>query len=555
MRHCSRFPTARWLLAAASLALLPQLSQAATKILFVGNSFTHGNFDPTQHYNAANVHDLNGLGWGGVPGIFKKLADESGLSYDVSMEAVSAQSLQYHYSSKLGEIGSTKFDVVALQDYSTLDINNPGNPTELHTYSKLLEQYIHVVGNNPNANPNAKVFLTATWPRADQVYNTPGGHWNGTSIERMGADIHEGYFGAALLDTAIAGVNPVGDAFLLAVHTGVADRDPYDGIDAGKIDLWNVDYYHASAWGSYLEALTLFGNMTGLDPRSFGGGDQAASGLGISSAQAIALQNVAAQVLNFANPATESLVSAQSLRCLDSPSADDGRAPLLWDCTNGVNQQWVHLPDSTLRAHGKCLALLGAPAASGAAGLMPCTASLAQQWHFNDDGSISSLSSGLCLDVTGAATADNTPVATWTCNGNANQKWAHRPTVATVVGLEGVGATRCLNSAAATDGTRPLIEDCTGSVGQQWSLLPDGTITDQGKCLEVVGNNVSGAAVDIATCNGAADQKWLVKANGSIANAQSAFCLDVTGGATANNSAVEVWTCTGGSNQKWVRTP
>jgi alpha-galactosidase len=32
--------------------------------------------------------------------------------------------------------------------------------------------------------------------------------------------------------------------------------------------------------------------------------------------------------------------------------------------------------------------------------------------------------SGLCLDVTGAATANNSPVELWTCNGAANQKWS-----------------------------------------------------------------------------------------------------------------------------------
>jgi hypothetical protein len=31
--------------------------------------------------------------------------------------------------------------------------------------------------------------------------------------------------------------------------------------------------------------------------------------------------------------------------------------------------------------------------------------------------------SGLCLDVTGAATANGTKVELWTCNGGANQQW------------------------------------------------------------------------------------------------------------------------------------
>ena len=33
---------------------------------------------------------------------------------------------------------------------------------------------------------------------------------------------------------------------------------------------------------------------------------------------------------------------------------------------------------------------------------------------------------GLCLDVTGAATANGTLVGLWTCNGAANQRWTRQ---------------------------------------------------------------------------------------------------------------------------------
>jgi len=284
-----------------ALSLCGGATAATTSILFIGNSFTHGNYEPTLHYNAGNVTDLNGTGYGGVPGIFQTLTSEAGLSYDVNIEAVSGQSLQYHYNNKLTQIGSKSFDVVVMHDYSTLNASDPGNPSNLYNYSKLLEQYIHgTSGNDPHANAAASVYLMETWARADQVYNTPGGHWNGTSIEQMGGDLHNAYYTAAQMDSSIAGVIPVGDSFLLAVHSGVADSNPYNGIDPGKINLWNVDSYHASAWGSYLEALTTFGQVTGLDPRSLGAGEAAASALGISSAQAVSLQQLAYEELSIA---------------------------------------------------------------------------------------------------------------------------------------------------------------------------------------------------------------------------------------------------------------
>ena len=44
-----------------------------------------------------------------------------------------------------------------------------------------------------------------------------------------------------------------------AFQTGVADPNPFDGIEANKVNLWTFDSYHASAYGYYLEALVVFG--------------------------------------------------------------------------------------------------------------------------------------------------------------------------------------------------------------------------------------------------------------------------------------------------------
>jgi hypothetical protein len=36
---------------------------------------------------------------------------------------------------------------------------------------------------------------------------------------------------------------------------------------------------------------------------------------------------------------------------------------------------------------------------------------------------VTGVQSGLCLDVTGASTAEGAPVELWTCNGGSNQQW------------------------------------------------------------------------------------------------------------------------------------
>jgi hypothetical protein len=100
------------------------------------------------------------------------------------------------------------------------------------------------------------------------------------------------------------------------MHTGVADPNPYDGIDAGKINLWTYDGYHASAYGYYLEALVLFGSLTGKDPRSLGTAECSGFELGLSAAQVGALQQVA-----FDQLAAEGAMNAAAPKIDSKPSA------------------------------------------------------------------------------------------------------------------------------------------------------------------------------------------------------------------------------------------
>ena len=81
------------------------------------------------------------------------------------------------------------------------------------------------------------------------------------------------------------------------MRSGVADANPYDGVDAGKVNLWTYDHYHASAFGYYLKALVMFGHFTKLDPRMLGAGECAAYELGFSPAEASALQQAAFEQL------------------------------------------------------------------------------------------------------------------------------------------------------------------------------------------------------------------------------------------------------------------
>jgi hypothetical protein len=215
----------------------------------------------------------------------------------VYLETEPGVSLDWHVDHKLGVIGRRAWDTVVMQGYSTLDPRKPGDAAAVTAAVRQLAAFLR------SKNPAVVLRLMATWSRADQTYE-PNGAWYGKPIETMARDVRAGYDLAAKSASGIK-VVPVGEAWTRAMQTGVADPNPYDGIDAGKVDLWAYDHYHASTYGYYLEALVLFGSITGRDPRSLGDGECSGFELGLSAAQVSALQKVA-----FDQLAAEGVMSA-----------------------------------------------------------------------------------------------------------------------------------------------------------------------------------------------------------------------------------------------------
>ncbi|HXR73889.1 RICIN domain-containing protein [Actinocrinis sp.] len=55
-----------------------------------------------------------------------------------------------------------------------------------------------------------------------------------------------------------------------------------------------------------------------------------------------------------------------------------------------------------------------------------CNGQQNQQCTVHPNDTITGNKSGLCLDATGAGTANGTPLQLWTCNGGSSQKWTLR---------------------------------------------------------------------------------------------------------------------------------
>jgi hypothetical protein len=277
-------------------------------ILFVGNSFTYGAGSAVHYYRNQTVTDLNNEGIGGVPALFKVFAEQAGLKFDVALETRGGVGIEFHVQSKKAEISSRAWDVVIAHGHSLVDQDKPGDSAKLIAASKELGDLVRV------RNPKVELFLTSTWSRPDQVFRDTGA-WKGKPIEVMAKEIRVAYDKAAA--GAGAKVVPVGEAFNRAVAVGFADGNPLDGIDAGKINLWTNDSYHASTYGYYLEALMVFGRVTGQDPRSLGSDECSGMELGLSSAQVAKLQQIAFDELAAAGPLTPNpkTTSGRAGRC------------------------------------------------------------------------------------------------------------------------------------------------------------------------------------------------------------------------------------------------
>jgi lysophospholipase L1-like esterase len=167
-------------------------------------------------------------------------------------------------------------------------------------------------------------------------------------------------------------------------------------------------------------ALTTADLIDGIHPTATGYGKMAATWYS-------ALQSVPGSIGGGTGAVTSALVGAASGRCLDVPNSNstNGTQPIIYDCNGRPNQQWT-VDGQTLRSLGKCLDSPTGAAAGAKAQLWDCTGGTNQRWNLNANGTISNAASGLCLDVSGNATANGTVVILWTCVAAANQRWTRR---------------------------------------------------------------------------------------------------------------------------------
>jgi autotransporter-associated beta strand protein len=319
----------------------------------------------------------------GVAGVFLQFTKAAGLHYDVSIVAVSSATLTGYLNNTGSEAGmlpliaNAKWNQVVMQDQSfrplptTVTVNGVSVPTRGNPagFQSGMTGLVNAIDSADAAagKANAAITLEQTQPLASYGYtssnpNAPifgsstvaqnGGSpafapYVGASdpIGQMASDLHNAYTNAAgTYDAANpakshVGVALSGDAWVSAINLGIAVRNPYLANNPAKqVNLWDSDPltgccttpigYHPSAYGAYLDALTLFYKITGIDPIMLDRETNPNSPLFLSSAaHALGISATDAQLLAIA--------AADSVRAAGPVSSFELQVGTIWAALGG----------------------------------------------------------------------------------------------------------------------------------------------------------------------------------------------------------------------------
>ncbi|WP_330289046.1 polymorphic toxin type 27 domain-containing protein [Streptomyces sp. NBC_00576] len=138
---------------------------------------------------------------------------------------------------------------------------------------------------------------------------------------------------------------------------------------------------------------------------------------------------------------------------------------------------------------------------------------------------------GKCIEVTGAAKTNGTPVQINTCSGGVAQKWQLWASYDGGYTLQNPNSGKCLEvlNGGNADGTKIQIRDCGSAKAQQWKFDVRSASplvnAASGKCLHLPTFDNSKDAV-LSTCNGSTAQKFRIIAKTHTGSAPAKADVD-----------------------------
>lgn len=181
-----------------------------------------------------------------------------------------------------------------------------------------------------------------------------------------------------------------------------------------------------------------------------------------------------------------------------------------------------------------------------------------QYWSYNQNGTLVN-GSGLCADIEGGGKHAGARLIGYRCSGKANQRFSvwqggYDP------GYPGGGYQvsvllspqhapgMCLDRDKSSN--RLILFGCHGKSNQVFTLSQDGRteIRVNNGCLTAPANR---GPVYVATCNGSAQQRWVLRRDSTIRHDASGLCLDVEGAERRQHTQIITYKCSGKSNQRF----
>ena len=245
-------------------------------------------------------------------------------------------------------------------------------------------------------------------------------------------------------------------------HSGVAgDRPPSQGDDNARARRRLPDGGLGTLGVAAVAVLTALVILT-VAFVALSGSHSSRKAKNSGSATAESKQPTAVSVADDQSPvsATRATASPSASRTKDRPTALPKASPHTAVATVSPTSA---APSGALvvQASGKCLTNSGAGAQATFAA---CDGSASQRWTFATDRTLRS--AGLCLNVSGGATADRTPITLAACDTSGQQLF--RLTTAHTLVAE--KSAKCVDEFGGASGTLAVLWECDGRDNQDWTL-------------------------------------------------------------------------------------
>ncbi|HET7017380.1 MAG TPA: ricin-type beta-trefoil lectin domain protein [Streptosporangiaceae bacterium] len=253
---------------------------------------------------------------------------------------------------------------------------------------------------------------------------------------------------------------------------------------------------------------------------------------------------VTVPTLAAGSPGSGEVVITAANLCLDGGTNLNGQQVKVQNCS-GQNFTITSGPApndvQTISVGSECL---NVAAKSHNVTMADCNGAVAQQWQYLGFGFLFSPLTGGCLAP--ASAIAGAVVQAKTCNfNNANQEWS-LPAGPITVG----GDSLCLNNPS---GTTISVATCNGAASEKFAFLTDGIVaSNSGDCLTTDGSDLAQTAITLTTSCNDQDifQIWVPGSFGEITAFNFSLCMAVKNNGGAGSAVVQN-DCYGDPGENW----